>query len=53
MEIRSKKPQTNSFTRSHSSQRLKFKEIPLTNNNFNELNSKYELYKQGTANVYA
>jgi hypothetical protein len=39
------------LTRSHSSKRMKFKELPLEE--YNELNSKYELYKRGTPNNYA
>jgi hypothetical protein len=36
--------------RAQSSQKLKFKELP---RQFNELNSKYELYKCGTPNNYS
>ena len=50
MENRIYKTKTASQTRSHSQTRLKFKEI--NPNSFNELNSKYELYKQGTPNTY-
>ena len=39
--------------RSFSTQKLKFKEIPLPGSSYNELNSKYELYKNGTPNVYS
>lgn len=43
--------QRGSLTRCQSSQRPKFKELPL-NTSFNELNSKYELYRQGSPNIY-
>jgi hypothetical protein len=41
----------NGLPRSQSSTRHKFKEI--SRNGFNELNSKYELYKQGSPNTYS
>lgn len=51
MENRNCQGLTPSLSRSHSSKRLKFKEIPL--DNYNELNSKYQLYKRGSPNCYA
>lgn len=51
MENRTCQGQPSIPSRSHSSKRLKFKEIPL--DDYNELNSKYELYKRGTPNSYA
>lgn len=52
MENRIYHSQTASLGRSQSSQKLKFKEITTDNTDFNELNSKYELYKRGTPNVF-
>ena len=52
MENRIYKIKTSSQVRSHSNTRLKFKEINVSND-YNELNSKYELYKQGTPNHYS
>lgn len=51
MENRSCQAQTPILSRSHSSKRLKFRELPP--DDYNELNSKYELYKRGTPNNYA
>lgn len=53
MENRNRPSQTTALSRSHSTQKLKFKEIPLNDPDFNELNSKYELYKRGTPNTYS
>ncbi len=55
MENRIYKTQTPtpSLARSHSAQKLKFKEVPFNEPGFNELNSKYELYKRGTPNQYS
>jgi hypothetical protein len=51
MENRSCQGQGPSLSRSQSSKRLKFRELPP--DDYNELNSKYELYKRGTPNSYA
>ena len=53
MENRNRPSQTTALSRSHSTQKLKFKEIPLNDPDFNELNSKYELYKRATPNTYS
>lgn len=51
MENRSCQVQSATISRSHSSKRIKFRELPPED--YNELNSKYELYKRGTPNSYA
>ena len=54
MENRIHKTKTaiHGVTHSSSQNRIKFREVKV-NEDFNELNSKYELYKQGTPNLYS